>query len=216
MADPAEPVIRGTGRVARRAIRRRQPARGSGRCVSCPSTVLRILVLHRLGAAAAGGMAAVSGAGRGFLPVPARSRSALPADDLLCRTVTGIPLFVMKLQSSQPPPSGRPADGDGWTLTSTHPSTGPGPAPSRPSRTSRRRASPRHKPCLYRSPRRRETFEGDKKFVITNGAVKSHVKRILRRLGAENRAEPISQYLRPMIGQNHLWTGCLRPRDRRH
>ena len=32
--------------------------------------------------------------------------------------------------------------------------------------------------------------------VITSGTVKSHVKRILRKLGAENRAEAISQYLR--------------------
>ncbi|WP_250280865.1 MULTISPECIES: LuxR C-terminal-related transcriptional regulator [unclassified Frankia] len=42
------------------------------------------------------------------------------------------------------------------------------------------------------------------KLVITNGTVKSHVKRILRKLGAENRAEAISQYLRLTIGQNHL------------
>ncbi len=40
--------------------------------------------------------------------------------------------------------------------------------------------------------------------MITNGTVKSHVKRILRKLGAENRAEAISQYLRLTIGQNHL------------
>lgn len=38
--------------------------------------------------------------------------------------------------------------------------------------------------------------------VITDGTVKSHVKRILRKLRAENRGEAISQYLHVTIGQN--------------
>jgi DNA-binding NarL/FixJ family response regulator len=38
--------------------------------------------------------------------------------------------------------------------------------------------------------------------VITDGTVKSHVKRVLRKLGAENRAEAISQYLRLTIGRH--------------
>ncbi|MFD4972436.1 LuxR C-terminal-related transcriptional regulator [Streptomyces sp. NPDC058424] len=38
--------------------------------------------------------------------------------------------------------------------------------------------------------------------VISNGTVKSHVKRILRKLRAENRSEAISQYLRLTIGEN--------------
>jgi DNA-binding NarL/FixJ family response regulator len=38
--------------------------------------------------------------------------------------------------------------------------------------------------------------------VITTGTVKSHVKRILRKLCAENRAEAIAQYLRLTIGDS--------------
>jgi DNA-binding CsgD family transcriptional regulator len=39
------------------------------------------------------------------------------------------------------------------------------------------------------------------KLVITDGTVKSHVKRILRKLRVENRAEAISQYLRLTMGR---------------